>query len=228
MNQNRDMSMATRRNVQISRAQHFSRPCRPAAVRLCLLASFALLLRPAFTGYVQQRRPSTITASQAGEAGWWDQLVWNAAETLGNARASLVGSEPEMPMAEAPSSRDELVERLRADYDRNYFLTGDIDVPLYTDDCEFADPFTSFRGRQRFVQNLKKLSLEWEASWFQHRFYPSRRWHWKIQPLVTLMTLIDVFPRVSLFEIVISPASSETYFEKSLGTWRVDSSPTSR
>ena len=27
--------------------------------------------------------------------------------------------------------------------------------PLYTEDCEFADPFTSFRGRQRFVQNLK-------------------------------------------------------------------------
>jgi len=108
-----------------------------------------------------------MTASQAGEAGWWDQLVWNAAETLGNARASLVGSEPEMPMGEAPISRDELVERLRADYDRNYFLTGDVDVPLYTDDCEFADPFTSFRGRQRFVQNLKKLSLECEGSWFQ-------------------------------------------------------------
>lgn len=99
-----------------------------------------------------------MTASQAGEAGWWDQLVWNAAETLGNARASLVGSEPEMPMGEAPISRDELVERLRADYDRNYFLTGDVDVPLYTDDCEFADPFTSFRGRQRFVQNLKNLA----------------------------------------------------------------------
>lgn len=54
-------------------------------------------------------------------------------------------------------TREELVERLRADYDRNYFLTGDIDVPLYTEDCEFADPFTSFRGRQRFVQNLKIL-----------------------------------------------------------------------
>lgn len=54
-------------------------------------------------------------------------------------------------------TREELVARLRADYDRNYFLTGDIDVPLYTEDCEFADPFTSFRGRQRFVQNLKIL-----------------------------------------------------------------------
>eukprot|EP00913_Durusdinium_trenchii_P030536 g28604.t1 len=63
-----------------------------------------------------------------------------------------------MPVGEAPNSREELVERLRADYDRNYFLTGDIDVPLYTEDCEFADPFTSFRGRQRFVQNLKNLA----------------------------------------------------------------------
>lgn len=92
-------------------------------------------------------------------AGWWDQVVWNAAEALGNARASLVGAEEEMPVGEAPNSREELVERLRADYDRNYFLTGDIDVPLYTEDCEFADPFTSFRGRQRFVQNLKQLGL---------------------------------------------------------------------
>ena len=49
------------------------------------------------------------------------------------------------------------MERLRADYDRNYFLTGDIDVPLYTEDCEFADPFTSFRGRQRFVAKSEDL-----------------------------------------------------------------------
>ena len=54
------------------------------------------------------------------------------------------------------------MERLRADYDRNYFLTGDIDVPLYTEDCEFADPFTSFRGRQRFVQNLKPFGFDSE------------------------------------------------------------------
>ena len=60
-------------------------------------------------------------------------------------------------------TREELVERLRADYDRNYFLTGDIDVPLYTEDCEFADPFTSFRGRQRFVQNLKPFGFDSEV-----------------------------------------------------------------
>eukprot|EP00438_Fugacium_kawagutii_P007185 Skav210218 [mRNA] locus=scaffold2492:164513:164824:+ [translate_table: standard] len=99
-----------------------------------------------------------MVRTAAGEAGWWDQVVWNAAEALGNARASLVGSDEE-PLGEAASTRDELVERLRADYDRNYFLTGDVDVPLYTEDCEFADPFTSFRGRKRFVQNLKRLSF---------------------------------------------------------------------
>mmetsp|Transcript_40539 Transcript_40539/g.73282 ORF Transcript_40539/g.73282 Transcript_40539/m.73282 type:complete len:266 (+) Transcript_40539:42-839(+) len=91
--------------------------------------------------------------------GWWDQLVWSAAENLGNARAAVVGAaEDGEEIGEPARTREELVDRLRLDYDRNYFLTGDIDVPLYTEDCEFADPFASFRGRDRFVQNLKNLA----------------------------------------------------------------------
>ena len=39
-----------------------------------------------------------------------------------------------------------------------YFLTGAMDAALYDPDCEFADPFTSFRGRDRFVANLENLA----------------------------------------------------------------------
>lgn len=28
---------------------------------------------------------------------------------------------------------------------------------LYTEDCEFADPFVSFKGRRRFKQNVSNL-----------------------------------------------------------------------
>ena len=64
----------------------------------------------------------------------------------------------------APGSLEEAIERLRADYEgtaedpRPYFLTGAMDEELYDEDCEFADPFVSFRGRQRFVDNLANLA----------------------------------------------------------------------
>ena len=38
---------------------------------------------------------------------------------------------------------------MREDYDRAYFVTGQMDIPLYQEDCEFADPFVSFRGVSR-------------------------------------------------------------------------------
>lgn len=37
--------------------------------------------------------------------------------------------------------------RLRADFQRQYFVTADVDLALYEDNCLFADPTISFRGR---------------------------------------------------------------------------------
>ena len=73
-------------------------------------------------------------------------------------------AEPRAPGKAAPGSLEEAIERLRADYEgtaedpRPYFLTGAMDEELYDEDCEFADPFVSFRGRQRFVDNLANLA----------------------------------------------------------------------
>ena len=33
-----------------------------------------------------------------------------------------------------------------------------MDVALYDEQCEFADPFVAFRGRDRFVANLENLA----------------------------------------------------------------------
>ncbi|CAM9245985.1 unnamed protein product, partial [Choristocarpus tenellus] len=49
------------------------------------------------------------------------------------------------------------IASLRTDYDRVYFVTGEMDMNLYEDDCEFADPFVAFRGLRRFKNNLDNL-----------------------------------------------------------------------
>lgn len=40
-------------------------------------------------------------------------------------------------------------QRLKLDNEREYFLSGQVDTLIYDPDCEFADPFVSFNGRDR-------------------------------------------------------------------------------
>ncbi|KAG7356178.1 DUF2358 domain containing protein [Nitzschia inconspicua] len=56
-----------------------------------------------------------------------------------------------------PSSLKETLNRIQIDNDRSYFLSGEVDKDIYADDCLFEDPFVSFRGRDRFVDNLQNL-----------------------------------------------------------------------
>jgi hypothetical protein len=57
-----------------------------------------------------------------------------------------------------PSSRMEVLERLRADYVQgNYLWTGKIDLASFTADCTFQDPTLKFTGRDTFVQNVKNV-----------------------------------------------------------------------
>jgi hypothetical protein len=56
-----------------------------------------------------------------------------------------------------PASLNETLQRIRLDNDRSYFLSGKVDTYIYDKDCVFADPFVSFQGRDRFVDNLQNL-----------------------------------------------------------------------
>ena len=56
-----------------------------------------------------------------------------------------------------PRSVKETMARIKEDNEREYFLSGQIDKLIYDEQCEFADPFVSFKGRDRFVENLENL-----------------------------------------------------------------------
>jgi glutaredoxin len=89
--------------------------------------------------------------------------AWYATELAGNLAALARGGTPApagaaVPPAGPPRSMREAIRRLEADYARRYFIVGAMDEQLYADDCEFADPFVSFKGRARFAANLANLA----------------------------------------------------------------------
>lgn len=134
---------------------------------LCICGGHALLLAPLRTASAHHRTRALIRCASKPdeELGVATKSVWFLTEAFGNAAAALRGtSSPPPPMEPPPSSLDESIERLVADYagtvadPRPYFLTGKMDVSLYDPDCEFADPFVAFKGRDRFVANLENLA----------------------------------------------------------------------
>lgn len=59
--------------------------------------------------------------------------------------------------SQPPQSMKETFQRIQLDNDREYFLSGNVDTLIYDENCVFADPFVSFSGRDRFVENLQNL-----------------------------------------------------------------------
>ncbi|XP_062226528.1 uncharacterized protein LOC133924822 isoform X2 [Phragmites australis] len=49
--------------------------------------------------------------------------------------------------------RTGVVEAIKEDFARSYFVTGNLTLKAYEEDCEFADPAGSFRGLRRFKRN---------------------------------------------------------------------------
>ena len=90
---------------------------------------------------------------------------WYAVEAFGkvfgsggaSANASASASGDAIDFTKPPSTLKEALRRIELDNERQYFLSGQVDVEAYDPDCLFADPFVSFRGRQRFVDNLANL-----------------------------------------------------------------------
>jgi Uncharacterized conserved protein (DUF2358) len=60
-------------------------------------------------------------------------------------------------ITKSPTTIEETLRRIRNDNERDYFLSGQIDTLIYDPNCIFSDPFVSFQGRDRFVDNLANL-----------------------------------------------------------------------
>ena len=140
---------------------------RKARVEPRGMLAFASLVTALLIGGPAARRSSIRCAmKEADEPNLAVKSVWFGAELFGKMAKAVRGVDVTSARAaqRAPSTLEEAISRLKMDYDgspsdpRPYFLTGVMDEALYDEECEFADPFVSFKGRQRFVENLSNLA----------------------------------------------------------------------
>jgi Uncharacterized conserved protein (DUF2358) len=120
--------------------------------------------RPLCGNVKRSKGASLVQASnkQDGESKSQDPLTkvsWYIVEAFGNMLGDKGSNKPTMIMEtdQPPKSLSETKERLRMDNQRSYFLSGTVDELIYSESCVFADPFVSFSGRDRFVNNLANL-----------------------------------------------------------------------
>ncbi|KAJ6710416.1 hypothetical protein OIU74_011320 [Salix koriyanagi] len=57
-----------------------------------------------------------------------------------------------------------VVETIKEDFQKSYFVTGSLSLEAYEENCEFADPAGSFEGLQRFKRNCTNFGLLIEKS----------------------------------------------------------------
>ncbi|XP_024032205.1 uncharacterized protein LOC21404341 [Morus notabilis] len=102
------------------------------------------------------------------------KVAWNASELLGIA-ASFFRSPEDRNSAEqeasvlardgsGPVDRAVIVQAIKQDFDRSYFVTGNLTLDAYEEECEFADPASSFKGLLRFKRNCTNFGSLLEKS----------------------------------------------------------------
>ncbi|CAI9101997.1 OLC1v1000180C1 [Oldenlandia corymbosa var. corymbosa] len=119
---------------------------------------------------------SSTSASQESEPeNLLLKMAWYGSELLGIA-ASYIRSpksaatpqeeRPVLPVIDASGviDRQKIVETIKDDFGRSYFVTGNLTLDAYEEDCEFADPAGSFRGLGRFKRNCTNFGSLLERS----------------------------------------------------------------
>lgn len=100
-------------------------------------------------------KPTSEDPSLAVKAAWYGSELFG--NIIGIGKTKDQQAKGEKRSASPVLAREEAVARLKMDFDRFYFVTGQMDLDLYEEDCTFADPFVAFQGRQRFKNNLDNL-----------------------------------------------------------------------
>ena len=103
----------------------------------------------------QDKEASEITNNPFTKASWY--AVEAFGKVFGSPAKNGVAELAVVDRSRPPSTMQETVQRLQEDNDRQYFLSGTVDELIYAPDCTFSDPFVSFQGRRRFVENLQNL-----------------------------------------------------------------------
>ncbi|KAL5062340.1 hypothetical protein RYX36_024077 [Vicia faba] len=96
------------------------------------------------------------------------KVAWYSSELLGIA-ASVFRSSPDQEEASPRRvletvDRVSVVDTIKQDFQRSYFVTGDLTLNAYEEDCEFADPAGSFKGLARFKRNCTNFGSLLEKS----------------------------------------------------------------
>ncbi|KAK1297002.1 hypothetical protein QJS10_CPB15g00789 [Acorus calamus] len=132
-----------------------------------------------------RRRPSVLLRNLVGETriSGGDpgsradnavlKLAWYGSELLGIAASvfrpspSLAGDRDSGGLAGDGSGsvdRARVVEAVKEDFERSYFVTGNLTLDAYEENCEFADPAGSFKGLSRFKRNCSNFGALLEKS----------------------------------------------------------------
>ncbi|XP_015583670.1 uncharacterized protein LOC8286677 isoform X2 [Ricinus communis] len=99
------------------------------------------------------------------------KVAWYSSELLGIAasffRSPSVTSEANFKLSIddlGSIDRATVVQSIKDDFQRSYFVTGNLTSDAYEEDCEFADPAGSFKGLRRFKRNCTNFGLLLEKS----------------------------------------------------------------
>ncbi|KAK4415910.1 hypothetical protein Salat_2698400 [Sesamum alatum] len=129
--------------------------------------------KPRFLAKNPTTNPSAKTSGSQPE-NLLLKIAWYGSEFLGVA-ASLLRTPPKTGDDDGASSelsvdgfgridRAAAVDSIKEDFQRSYFVTGNLAVDAYEEDCEFADPAGSFRGLSRFKRNCTNFGYLLEQS----------------------------------------------------------------
>ncbi|KAF9614141.1 hypothetical protein IFM89_015460 [Coptis chinensis] len=150
---------------------------------ITLVSSPSINISPRFSGPTPQRRRRTYTVQCSGknqtsrssannneDKNVLIKLAWYSSELLGIAAsffrspASKVEAQDSEFERSCVVDRAQVMENIKEDFERSYFITGNLTLNAYEEDCEFADPAASFKGLGRFKRNCTNFGSLIEKS----------------------------------------------------------------
>ena len=155
-------SFAVPRAASVAAPRASARPSRQSRASSSRGTSSAIVRRSRRDGVVVRAAEGDSKKAEGDEVGAGLKAVWYGAEAVGKVVGATKEKAPASPSSSATAvgatlTREQTVALLKEDYDSSYFVSGVGEMAAYDPECEFADPFVSFKGVDRFKQNVGNL-----------------------------------------------------------------------